>query len=689
MTRPDRPTGPPAGIAPDVNVHAPRAALVVSRRSFVGGAIAAAWGVAVSRLTGPSPAVAQSCAVAGEELLDMLANALQSVNGILQGTVRVTNETRLVTTGAGKCTTPMLRFLEGWNAAGGKIWPPANRQGLPTPGPTLVARVGESVGLALLNNVNASAFFGSLDTGRLPNEALAAGCDTAGNNSPPPPGSPPDSNWLPKNDTYPNCLHGSNACNLHFHGTHVTPEGFGDNVYVMVQADLSVKPADFAAAFKEIFADCSKYVVGPVDWKKAVPQGWQDTQARLLKTYDATTQFRGQRGLPPQLSLFNQNEQALAQGQWPPYQMGAFPNCFTLPEFGNPKTPVKMGQAPGTHWYHAHKHGSTAMHMFHGMAGAFIIRGSYDDDLKTLYPSLREKVIVLQEYAEFPPLYRGTPRAILVNGQFQPKITMRKGEIQLWRIVNATQGTQIALQTSAGCTLQMKQIAQDGVQFHGENYRRQLTGFPFASGNRIDFLVKAPAAACQVQNGNSPLFSVRVEGEGPDMEFPRGQPYPIGFPAFLKDIAPNEIRKTRRITFEWDRGPGRTTGTNVPPHLMIDGHQFDPEHIDQTMDLDTAEEWKIENTTSIAHPFHIHVNPFQIVEIFDPSKNPPLQPQPAPWIWWDTFAIPPNGYFKMWSRFSDFTGKFVFHCHIVGHEDRGMMQAVQVTAKPTLGVPHH
>lgn len=681
--------------------------VVVSRRELFGAAIAAACGVAMSGLPWPSRAEAQSCAPSGEELLDVLTNALQSVGGVLEGTVRATNERRLLTVSATSCSRPMLRYLEGWNAAGTKIWPPANRTGLPTPGPTLLSRVGQPVHLAFVNNVDPQAFPGTIDTGHLPNDAPAAGCDVAANNNPPPAGSPPDPNWLPKVDTYPNCLHGSNACNLHFHGTHVTPSGFGDNVYVMVEADPTMKPADYSAAFKEIFANCSKYAFGPVNWKTAVPQAWRDKQNDLLTKYDANTQFRGQRGLPPAVSLFNQNKAALDHGEWPPYQMGAFPNCFTPPATPPTNYKYSMAQAPGTHWYHAHKHGSTAMHLFHGLAGAFIIRGQYDDDLNKLYPGLREKVLVIQEYAELPNLYRGGgPRAILVNGQFQPKITMRKGEIQLWRIVNATQGTAIPLNIPAGCGLQIRQIAEDGVQFKGENYTRQPLGPPFNAffpGNRIDLLVKAPPAPCQVVynpgNGDVPLLSVNVEGQGPERAFPPTRGYPIQFPPFLNDIQWSEIRKTRRITFAWDPskggnpafgGTGRNpNGTNAPPHFMIDGKQFNPEIIDQTMDLNTAEEWLIENTTSIPHPFHIHINPFQIVEIFDPSKSPQPQRLPPPWPWWDNFPIPANGWFKMWSRFTDFTGKYVMHCHIVGHEDRGMMQAVQVTQKPTLNVPHH
>jgi FtsP/CotA-like multicopper oxidase with cupredoxin domain len=56
---------------------------------------------------------------------------------------------------------------------------------------------------------------------------------------------------------------------------------------------------------------------------------------------------------------------------------------------------------------------------------------------------------------------------------------------------------------------------------------------------------------------------------------------------------------------------------------------------------------------------------------------------PAPWIWWDNFAIPPGGYVKILTKFVDFTGRYVLHCHFLDHEDRGMMQLVEVKTNIT------
>ena len=117
---------------------------------------------------------------------------------------------------------------------------------------------------------------------------------------------------------------------------------------------------------------------------------------------------------------------------------------FTLPlppPATNPDTkqPFIMGQAPGTHWYHAHKHGSVAVQLLNGMAGAFIMEGEFDDQLEGLIPGLAktEKVLVIQQLGDTiaihpgppPPMYTcaGGDPCPLVNGQLQPTIQMRPG----------------------------------------------------------------------------------------------------------------------------------------------------------------------------------------------------------------------------------------------------------------------
>ena len=198
------------------------------------------------------------------------------------------------------------------------------------------------------------------------------------------------------------------------------------------------------------------------------------------------------------------------------------------------------------------------------------------------------------------------------------------------------------------------------------------------------------------------------------MAFPSAGKFPVQ-PPFLADIADQEIKKTRELYFNTAGGSGgnpaaaHTIGSNA-----VDGKKFS-EVIAQSMARHTAEEWKVSNGTSdIAHPFHIHINPFQVVEVFAPNDPIYVFDKPAagkcyvdpkdpktwkpcdlaavkpPFVWWDVFAIPTAntsngvtipGYFKMRSRFEDYSGTFVLHCHILAHEDRGMMQLIEVMPK--------
>ncbi len=90
--------------------------------------------------------------------------------------------------------------------------------------------------------------------------------------------------------------------------------------------------------------------------------------------------------------------------------------------------------------------------------------------------------------------------------------------------------------------------------------------------------------------------------------------------------------------------------------------------MNQTMELGKVAEWKISNSTTFWHTFHIHINDFQVTEINgEPVKRVNND---------DNVAIPPGGSVKMRYLPTDFTGKFVFHCHVLGHEDNGMMGTV-------------
>jgi FtsP/CotA-like multicopper oxidase with cupredoxin domain len=674
--------------------------------------------------------------------------------------------------------------------------PPANQQYTdPMPGPTLRARLGDVVELTFLNHIDLSDYGDSIDRGE-----RGQGCDES---SKPYPGTAPA-----PHDTYPDCLHGSSTGNIHFHGTHTSPSTTADNVFIEVRPSPHdangpiVTEESVKAPFDDFFSACEIRLRNNVlaQWPRTwadLPSSWTNRQEELLKAYDSDPTIVNK--------LWPIDKAQLAAGAWPQYYIGAFPFCFRLPRYTAttwPPPPARgdhaahdaaaaedarvllMGQSPGTHWYHAHKHGSTTINVMNGMTGAFIIEGPYDDALNIFYGvgwtgaqpwSRQQPVLVINELGVSPKLFGGgNTLPFSVNGRRQPKLTMQPGEVRLWRVANTSSRSGTYFMSppqldptkpyDPGKDFQWKQTAQDGVQFSGANYNsNQNRPFLLAAGNRADLLVKAPpnstgqpqiytlqvrsaVSRAETQAG-TPVTLLTVEvASGPTVTgnqsafIPQDQ-FGASFPPFLADITPDNVRATKTIVFESANGPPFTEHT-------IDGKKFDG-NIGQVVLLNTVEEWKIENRTlatggtgAIDHPFHIHINPFQVVEVFNPNQtvtnaagqtvpkfvfynsNPAPDPaqcyldptRPDSWkdchaggssnIWWDVFPIPSAlaatdaagqpiidpktgnqlvvpGYFKMRSRFVDYTGLYVIHCHILAHEDRGMMTIVEVVPYTT------
>jgi len=605
--------------------------------------------------------------------------------------------------------TETLRLFVGWD-------PTKSPNGLTpgpgvAPGPTLRAHVGDLVEITFLNKVDDSKFPYTFDTNSPPGFS-GFGCDSVSNGGQP---------YYPSQDKFPNCFHGSSTANLHFHGTHTSPDGLGDNV--LIQIVPQVNQPNWTSTFNKIYSSGKI----PQHWSD-LPDEYRKKQLSMIGEYDKTQAANAKKnGLQAPASLLEADQQAIAAGQWPQYLIGAFPNFFELPDYNSGN--YGAGQAPGTHWYHAHKHGSTSLHMLNGMSGAFIIEstglGGYDQVIRAFYNwgdsyGSHEKVIVLQEYDSVVNAERVGPNGneqMLVNGLATPTITMAPGEVQLWRIVNATAGDNFvpnlqALQSANGFAF--RQTAQDGVQFSPNNYGSQPYlngvvpgGMNLSGGNRADLLVQAPTkpgvyTVTNTENSPpTPIFYVSVTGSQvtpPNGAFPTQSQWAI-MPKYLLDLpapGPNDIPNPGSpVRFQqW----AKTDPVNGLPHLMINNKQFEETGpiIDQCMPSNGLQDWVLENDTSgPAHPFHIHVNPFQIVEIDTPSLNADKTAATyskyiptSDYIWQDVIAIPVGvtttdgtlypGKVVIRQRYPDFTGTFVLHCHILPHEDRGMMQLVRI-----------
>ena len=679
----------------------------------------------------------------------------------LQAVLTVSDQERVIwfnTATPNFCASQRLRFFTGYSPVHpNERWPSSTGAAEPLPGPTLRARVGDTVQITFLNQINVK---------NLPNSQYfdRDSCDDVI-------GIYPSGGTI--NDTYPNCFHGSSTANVHFHGTHTSPSSTGDNVLLQIRpsprADGGkggpvVTEASVHDAFRTFFQQCrAKIATVPSQWPhvwKDLPLSYRAKQKELLEAYDAKN---------PSEMLWHQNMTAIEAGQWPQYYIGAYPICYQLPEYKRPAASneeLHMGQSPGTQWYHMHKHGSTTLNINNGLIGAFIIEGKYDDQLNDFYKAtadhknwgLDQQVLVIQELGVQPNMERSKRAGaglFSVNGRREPTVAMKPGQAQMWRFVNgsARSGAYFVAPTTGG--LQWVQIAQDGVQLNVANYAPPAAGaasntFFMAPGNRVDLLVRVPKDTpggtkipIQVVNvlepkeepgGSAPnpvvtLFSVVVspadpaKDPAPEMGFITKEKFPT-FPEYLADIDPATIHVRRELTFN---STARSKGANH----TINGKKFG-DVIDQSMLLNTNEEWKIINTTSdasgspgaIMHPFHIHINPFQIVEVFDPwdsryvfdqatydatkvcninTKDPStwhackLTALSPPFVWWDTFAMPGGkqvngvvipGYFVMRSPFDDYTGQYVLHCHILAHEDRGMMELIEVVPNESVWKHH-
>lgn len=715
--------------------------------------------------------------------LPKIAEIRREPDGVLRATIVVEDELRSVwMPQPNRRSTPgfrvpacrekqAMRFFAGGPTGAPRVWPVA--KGAPSPAPTLRARIGDQVRITLLNHVDVKNFPDSLD---LAERGRGTGCDSSSTLAGAE-GQRERRNVYPMEDTMPNCFHGSSSANLHFHGFHISPNGVQDNVLVQVRPSPRdpktnqplITEASVRKAFDAIFAGAShgKY---PGKWED-LPAEFRRMQEQLLKAYDRQV---------PNARLWEANQQAIQAGEWPPYFVGAYANAFRIIEAGKPighgQPAAKAGQAPGLHWYHSHKHGSTALNAFNGMAGAFVIEGDYDDKLHAFYGAgkLEERVMVLQQYSpqlnllNAPAPFSQTNDTTTfdpfthVNGQLRPVVEMRPGQVQFWRILNASGQQTIRFKEIAsptgGATCEWRQTAQDGVQLAWENYAANRNrGLSFWPATRADFLVKAPETPglheFRVTFHPFPgsrritsLFTIEVKGDPLPMPFPeREQDFPA-LPDFLRDIDPRRIRIRRELNFDSIAysGEGRPDSSvigrgdfprSLPSRHTIDGQQFEDGVVNQVMVEGAAEEWILVNQTRIPvatdpsgnpvrdeqgrllalghfeHPFHIHINPFQVVEYFDPvTMDAPLRYEKN-FVWFDTIGVPPaynyfpdgktprtdaagnhvfvNGYVRIRSRFDDFTGLFVLHCHILAHEDRGMMQLVRIVPGKTLAGHHH
>jgi FtsP/CotA-like multicopper oxidase with cupredoxin domain len=460
---------------------------------------------------------------------------------------------------------------------------------------------------------------------------------------------------------------------------------------------------------------------------------------------------------------------------------------------------VPADHPAGTYWYHPHRHGSTALQVSSGMAGALIVRGTrlptpqrrgdVDTLLKdSLGAPLRERVVLFQQiqYAcrdadgeikapnglyvcdptdvggiedyddkQFgPQTWRKSGRSTTINGEVAPTFTGAvAGRTERWRMIHAGVRDTINLQfrkmkansesvarlaadaetdwLTRNCPgetlLPQFALAADGLT---RSRIVEVTTTTLQPGYREDILVVFPEAGdyCVLDGAAPAVSTVNNQAKSPrflgSVSVAAGQSVP-NVPAFVKAelIAaadrnmPTDVRQKVRD----DLGNGLKLGSFIeqddiadgevtPPlreasfqignDFMINGKDYDPQRIDHLLELGATEEWKLSTVNAVGHPFHIHINPFQIVRIIKESTQQdvssggdPDEPQYAnlKGVWKDTLFVRQGYTAYVRTRYRRYIGDFVLHCHILDHEDKGMMQNVRITLPDGAGglAPSH
>lgn len=353
-------------------------------------------------------------------------------------------------------------------------------------------------------------------------------------------------------------------------------------------------------------------------------------------------------------------------------------NVFVNSPSGNTftnKYKIPMDHIPGQYWYHPHRHMYVTNQVAAGMAGSIIIKANTPEEREL--DSYRTRLMVFQDFrvqdGQVAQAASTAPLLTYVNGQLQPVVDIRRGEMQRWRLSNMQANNFLRIQVPAGMKAWM--ISTDG---NPTSRPVPVDDMLLPPAGRRTILVRKDAPGdLTVQNipwgsgkqaiPQQDLLTVRTQGAArATQSLPKLQ-------AVMPDLRGVPVYNSRTVQFSVDPPlPGSTT-----PQFLINGMNYDAWGSKNLarMKLNTVEEWTLTNTSPEYHPFHIHIQPFQVVSI----NGVPVQGVE----YRDTVPIPPMtngvpGKVVIRQKYTDFTGRFVIHCHILFHEDNGMMAPVQV-----------
>ncbi len=357
---------------------------------------------------------------------------------------------------------------------------------------------------------------------------------------------------------------------------------------------------------------------------------------------------------------------------------------------------IPRDHPPGLFWYHTHPHGESHRQVLDGMSGAIVIEGMerYLPELS----KLRERVIVvrgrsiehdpnasaLMHEVEIPTKGCGgetekVEEIFTVNGVIRPQIEIAPEERQFWRIVNASADRYLDLQLD-GESLEV--VALDGLPlaYHDPKHPTQAADHILvAPAGRLEAIVTGPPSGAHrtlrtlcVNTG--PAGDPNPEMVLADLVPPRSDQIkadPLSRNAHAINHRPPVYKPVNVEPFKKTAPDFIVTFTEDKNGFYINGRKFSPDESPMTsVRVGTYQHWRILNATAELHPFHIH----QVHFLAYAQNGAPL-PDPA---WLDTVNVPYGGFVDVILDFTDpvIRGMSVFHCHLLNHEDKGMMAKI-------------
>jgi len=397
---------------------------------------------------------------------------------------------------------------------------------------------------------------------------------------------------------------------------------------------------------------------------------------------------------------------------------------------------VPADQPPGLYWYHPHVHGFTKAQILGGASGALIVEGI--ETVNREVSGLPERVFVIRDQELMhpdaepeqtdsmpaPQVLRDAEGDILNSGtgggkpakdlsinfvpvpypKYEPAvISMKPQERQLWRVLNASAITYLDLQLLFNDRQQsLGVVALDGVPINyngnaGQNvvWKRHLLVPP---AGRVEFIVKGPKPGIHaslvtrtVDTGpageNDPTRPLAAIVTSEDAAAAQSQlhdsPPQINAPSIipLSGVAPV---RTRKLYFSETPSDPKNPNSPMVFYVTVDGSTpaaFDPQSPlpNITVNQGDVEDWVIENRTRELHDFHIHQIHFQLLQWNGVPVDEPYLRDTVNVAYWDgASSVYPNVKLRMDFRNPNIIGTFVYHCHLLEHEDAGMMGTVRV-----------